>query len=141
VQLGFQQIVPTEPVLIDPDDPIVSPPGPDREVLRTRAHGWEVHMLTGYQVLFDPAGSNMFVTLIGEGGRYDLVEWTVSDAAEDRTTHTFHGGVVWVRSGLQFDRPGYQLSPFIALPLKQWVPTGDDYPRARPYIGLRLMLR
>ena len=144
VQLGFQQIVPTDVTLIDPDDPIVSPPGPDRELLRTRAHGWEVHMMTGYQLLFDPAGSNMFVSLIGEGGRYDLVEWTVGTPvaeAEERSSTTFHGGVVWVRSGLQFDRPGYQLSPFLTLPFKQWVPSNDDYPRARAHIGLRLMLR
>jgi hypothetical protein len=101
-------------------------------------------MMTGYQVLFDPAGSNLFLTLIGEGGRYDLVEWTVRNQAaepDERTTTSFHGGVVWIRSGLEFDRPGYQLSPFLSLPIKQWVPSNDDYPRARPHIGLRLMLR
>ena len=145
VQLGFQRIVPTEAV-INPLDPIVSAAGPDREILRTRAHGWEVHMMMGYQVLFDPAGSNLFVTMIGEGGRYDLVEWTVANAldedVEERTTTSFKGGVVWVRTGLEFDRPAYQFSPFLGIPIKQWVPSDDgDYPHARAHIGLRLMIR
>lgn len=144
VQLGFQQIVATEPTLIDPDDSIVSPPGPGRTIRRSRAHGWEVHMMTGYSLVFDPAGSNMFVTLIGEGGRYGLVEWTVDevvDGEQMRTTTEFRGGVVWVRSGLEFDRPGYQVSPFLSLPLKQWAPADDDYPRARAHVGIRLMIR
>ncbi len=144
VQLGFQQIVPTDAPPIDPDAPIVSQSVPDREILRSRAHGWEVHMMSGYNLLFDPAGSNLFVSFIGEGGRYDLVEWTVANAAAeetDRKTTEFSGGVIWVRSGLEFDRPGYQISPFLSLPLKQWTPSGDDYPHARAQIGLRLMIR
>ncbi|GMQ81457.1 MAG: hypothetical protein BMS9Abin05_0889 [Rhodothermia bacterium] len=144
VQIGFQQIVPTDAPPIDPDAPIVSQSVPDREILRSRALGWEVHMMSGYSLLFDPAGSNLFFSFIGEGGQYDLVEWTVANAAAEeteRTTTKFNGGVIWVRSGLEFDRPGYQISPFLSLPLKQWAPSGDDYPKARAHIGLRLMIR
>jgi hypothetical protein len=144
VQLGFQQFVtlPAEP--IDASDPIVSAPAPDRDILRSRALGWEVHMLTGYNLIFDPAGSNMFVTLIGEGGSYDLVEWMVSQGdpnAAVRNTTAFKGGVLWIRSGLQIERPGYRFSPFIRLPVKQWSPSDGDFPRARPRFGLQFMIR
>lgn len=144
VQIGFQQIIPIDAPPIDPDAPSVSQAVPDREILRSRAHGWEVHMMSGYSLLFDPAGSNLFFSFIGEGGQYDLVEWTVANAGAEegqRKTTKFSGGVIWVRTGLEFDRPGYQISPFLSLPLKQWTPSGDDYPRARGHIGVRLMIR
>ena len=144
VQIGFQQLISTDGLPVDPDAPIVSQVIPDREILRSRAHGWEVHMMTGYNLLFDPAGSNIFFSFIGEGGQYDLVEWTVANASaveSERSTTEYSGGVVWVRSGLEIERPGYQISPFLSLPLKQWAPSGDDYPKARAHIGLRLMIR
>ncbi len=144
VQLGFQQIVTVPPDPIKPSDPIVSAPSSDRDVLRTQALGWEVHMLTGYNLVFDPAGSNLFVTLLGEGGSYDLVEWMVNTIESDagaRMSTTFKGGVLWIRSGLQIEKPGYRFSPFLSLPIKQWSPSGGDFPRARPRLGLQFMIR
>ena len=144
VQIGIQQIVSIDVPPADPGAPVISRPPPDRDILRSRALGWEVHMMTGYNFLFDPAGSNLFVSFIGEGGRYNLVEWLVNANAvepSERTTSEYRGGVIWVRSGLQFERPGFRFSPFLSLPLKQWAPSDGDWPRARPHVGLRLMLR
>jgi len=144
VQLGFQQIVSIAADPIKPSDPIVTAPSPDRDILRTQALGWEVHMLTGYNLVFDPAGSNMFVTLLGEGGSYDLVEWMVNQSKSDagsRTSTKFKGGVLWIRSGLQIEKPGYRFAPFLSLPIKQWSPSGGDFPRARPRLGLQFMIR
>lgn len=144
IQIGIQQLVSVDVPPLDPADPVFSKQPPDREVRRSRALGWEVHMSTGYNMLFDPAGSNAFVSLIAAGGRYDLVEWMVDAPmtdASNRTTTEFRGGVVWIRSGFQIERPGYRFSPFLSLPIKQWAPRSGDWPEARPSIGIRLMLR
>lgn len=144
IQLGVQQIFPVDITPPDPEDPVITAPSADREIRRSRALGWEVHMSTGYNMLFDPAGSNAFVSVIAEGGRYDLIEWVVDDTVADpagRTTTAFRGGAVWVRSGFQIERPGYRFSPYLSIPLKQWAPKSGDWPDARPSIGVRLMLR
>jgi hypothetical protein len=146
VQIGIQELSQVEREVVDPGDPVVSAP-PATEILRTRALGWEVHMTTSYNILFDPAGSNLFVALLGQGGSYDLVEWTVDNPAteeietSERTTTAFNGGVIWVRTGLEIHRPAYQFTPFLAVPAKHWQPSGGDWPMPRAKVGLRLMLR
>ena len=151
VRIGYQQIINTPPPVIDPDDPIITPPPSTREVIRTRAIGWEMHLMMNYNLLFDLAGSNLFVTLLGEGGTYDLVEWSPEDSntpnpgnlnEEDaRSTLTFRGGVLWARTGLDWERPNYQLAPFLGVPLLQWAPNDGEWPTARLRVGVRFMLR
>ena len=135
IRIGYQQL--------DPDEPLATVTQADREVVRTRALGWEVHVMSTYNILFDPAGSNLFVTFLGEGGRYDLVELgAVAPTPENtRSTTTFRGGVFWIRTGIELDRPNYQLAPYLAVPVKQWAPTEGVWPTSRLHVGLRLMLR
>lgn len=147
VQIGIQELVQSEVDVVEPGDPVVEAPPPATEILRSRALGWEVHMTTSYNILFDPAGSNLFVAVLGQGGSYDLVEWTADnpgtdeDETSERTTTAFRGGVVWVRSGLEIHRPGYQFVPYLAFPATHWQPESGDWPRPRARVGLRLMLR
>ena len=141
VQIGVQELIPLTVAPIEPDDPIVTPPGMDRKLVRTQAFGWEVHMSARYNFVFDPAGSSLYVSLLGEGGSYDLVEWEVADDAAERESSEFNGGVIWVRTGLQFDRPSYRFAPYLALPIRQWTPSDGDWPRRRARVGFRLTFR
>ena len=152
VRIGYQQLVRVDAPPPDVNDPLVTT-APERELIRTRALGWEVHLMMTYNILFDPAGSNLFVTLLGEGGRYDLIELGAvrgragplgeNDLGEDapRATTRFRGGVVWARTGLEIDRPSYQFAPYLAVPLQQWKPREGEWPRARLHIGVRFMIR
>ncbi|MDA1029016.1 MAG: hypothetical protein O3B41_08190 [Bacteroidetes bacterium] len=143
VQIGFQEIVPTAPILIDPGDPIVISPGPANELLRGRARGWEVHTSWSYNILFDPAGSNMFFSLMAEGGVYDMLEWVVDSEStvNDRARTEYQGGTLWVSSGIEIERPSYQFAPFLSVPFRQWAPSTGEWPTSKVRLGLRLMLR
>ena len=143
VQIGFQEIVPSAPVLINPGDPIVSPPGASNELLRGRARGWEIHGSWSHNILFDPAGSNMFVAFMAEAGTYDMVEWNVSSVEDgnERRMSEYRGGALWIRSGIEIERPTYQFAPFLSIPFRQWSPSEGDWPKSKVKLGLRLMLR
>jgi len=143
VQIGFQELVPIVTPPVTAGDPIVSAPGASNEVIRGRTQGWEMHLNWSYNIIFDPAGSNLFFALIGEGGDYDLVEWKVLEEQEGdtRTATDYKGGVLWIRSGLQIERPGYQFAPYLSLPFRQWASPDGDWPRSRAKVGIRLMLR
>lgn len=139
VQIGVQELLAVTPEPIDPDDPIVTP-APDRTVVRTQAFGWEVHMSARYSVVFDPAGSSLYVSLLGEGGSYDMVEWEVG-TPEERQTSEFNGGVIWATTGLQFDRPSYRFGPYLSIPISQWTPRAGEWPHRRTRVGFRLTFR
>ena len=143
VQIGFQELIQIDPSLVDPGDPIVPAQDASTEIVRGRTQGWEVHMSWSHNILFDPAGSNLFIAFIGEGGKYDLVEWTVGQGTDqnERSVTDYTGGVLWIRSGLEIERPGYRFAPFISVPFKQWATPTGDWPRSRARVGLRLMLR
>lgn len=143
VQIGFQEIVPSVPSPINPGDPIVKSPGATNELLRGRARGWEVHASWSYNILFDPAGSNMFISMMAEGGTYDMLEWMVGTDAnpENRSQTDYRGGTVWVSSGIEIERPSYQFAPFLSVPFRQWAPSEGEWPTSKVRLGLRLMLR
>lgn len=125
------------------------------DVIYTRAFGWEVHMMFGYNFKFDPAGSNIFVSLLGQAGSYDLLETAYEepllgklnlDAAtsfkqEITTAKDYLGGIIWARAGVEFNRPNFQILPYIGLPVQQWAPGEGSWPRSRRQVGVRLMLR
>ncbi len=121
VQVGFQELT------------------TDNLLLRNRAIGWEMHMSTSYRVVFDPAGSNMFIHGLLQGGRYDLVEWIAGQA--ERSSTDYQGGVIWLRSGLDIKRPGYQFEPYLSIPVSQWAPSEGEWPRNRARVGVRFMIR
>lgn len=158
VRLGYEQLVLAEPSLgsgfvLHGAGPFAAPRNLD--VIYTRALGWEFHLMFGYNFKFDPAGSNIFVSLLGQAGSYDLLETSYEqpllgklnlDAAtafkrEITTSKDYLGGIVWARAGIEFNRPNFQVLPYIGLPVRQWAPGEGNWPRSRRQIGMRLMLR
>lgn len=152
VNVGYFQYVPVE----SPDDLTGPYASPRPDVLSTQALGTELHAMLNYNMHFDPAGSNVFATLLAEGGRYDLVEnvlepevWRAAnfgdlselDANGEANTTEYRGGVLWLRAGAELSRPSYQIAPYIAAPIKQWYPAEAEPVVARLHIGMRFMLR
>lgn len=124
-----------------------------REIVFSRAIGYELHAMLTYRMHFDPAGSNVYVTLLGEGGDYTLFESSQRPGLPIRTedgerleggsaswTSDYQGGVIWFRSGLSFNRPSYIVAPFIGMPIAQWQPESESR-SATMQAGLRVMLR
>jgi len=112
------------------------------QFIDTRALGMELHFMWTYNLIFDPARSNLFVALMGEGGQYELFETRIGgvpDSTDESGPSEYRGGVVWVRSGIEYNRPSYQVIPFLSVPLKQWATEGGV--DARMQLGVRLMLR
>ncbi len=150
VRKGFRQFVPADANFTN-EGPLVVAPGAPSQFIDTRALGMELHFMWSYNMIFDPAASNLFFSLMGEGGQYSLFETpldgtprdaqTAGDENENELGSTdYRGGVVWMRSGIEYNRPSYQVIPFMSIPLKQWAPEDDDE-RARMQLGLQLMLR
>ncbi len=115
------------------------------DVVRTRIMGWELHAMVSYGMHFDPAGSNLFVTFLAEGGNYTLFETDPVEAQEDDAppplTTDYQAAVIWMRTGLEFNRPGFRVNPFIGFPITQWSSERDGTVRARLSAGVSLMLR
>ena len=147
VRKGFRDFVPAEPAFPE-NGPIVVAPNSAAQFIDTRAMGMELHFMWSYNLIFDPAASNLFVSLVGEGGQYSLFESEFGGSGgtpavpieEGELGETdYRGGVIWMRSGIEYNRPSYQVIPFMSVPLKQWAPEDDD--PLRMQMGLRLMLR
>lgn len=121
------------------------------EVTRTRAIGKEIHVMWGHRLHFDPAGSNVFLTLLAEAMDYDLVEASLfggapeeggqAEEAEEKRS-AYRGGVGWTRAGFELNRPGYRFSPFASVPVVSWLDTAGESGTRGPRFGdLRLGLR
>lgn len=127
----------------------------DPAFVRTRAIGKEIHVMWGHSLHFDPAGSNFFLTLLGEAMDYDLVASRPFDedeganeetAEESEQRSSYRGGVGWVRGGFELSRPGYQFSPYASVPMVTWVDAEGETDTWGPRFqnlrfGLRLTLR
>jgi hypothetical protein len=86
----------------------------------TESRGLEAHVMFGYNMLFDPAGSHVSVSLVYEGGRYDLIHHaldTMGEVGDDSSPSLYHGHLLWVRTGVRWNRPSYQVHPFMSVPL------------------------
>jgi hypothetical protein len=143
VRKGFRQFVPAGAAPVTDEGPL-SEVSDQSQFIDTRALGMELHFMWSYNTIFDPARSNVFVAVMGEGGQYELIETSlgavpVTKDEEDFGRTDYSGGVVWIRSGIEFNRPSYQIIPFASLPLKQWAPEEDS--DARMQLGFRLMVR
>ena len=95
------------------------------------------------------------MNLLVQAGAYDLIETLIttnsggslsdvveaSDEGDEKVS--FRGGTFWTRFGVEFNRPSYQFSPFLAAPLKQWTPDTEDgdWPQARLHFGVQFTLR
>ncbi len=158
VNIGYAQLVPAEP--LPQGGSYITRPRPT--LFATRAIGAELHAMMNYNFIFDPAGSNLFIGLLGEGGQYDQIQTEIngvdlgatrdpsslgdlqaSEAAQENERKTpYRGGALWARAGLELQRPSYRISPFISVPIQQWNPdAGESWPQARLHAGLQLMLR
>lgn len=160
VRMGYEQLLrePVEDVTIDRS--MLAP----NDIVYTRALGWEAHFMMQHSLLLNPARSNVFVSLLLDVGRYDLLETSLRSAdaetrallvengkalAEDNAregehtdagARTYRGGVAWVRTGFEYNRPAYQVHPFVSVPITQWAPDESGV-RSRISLGVRLMLR
>lgn len=141
VRKGFRQFVPAGAVAgDDPLGDVLS----QSQFIDTRALGTELHFMLSYNTIFDPARSNLFVALIGEGGQYELFEssfagTSLTEDEEEFGRSHYRGGLVWMRSGIEFNRPSYQVIPFMSVPLTHW--TTEENEEARMQLGFRLMVR
>ena len=121
--------------------------------VRSRLVGQSLRASWGYNVLFDPAGSRLSFGVLAEGGDYTVVEThgpdQESEAAGDRereSSDRVRSGVGWVRAGLEFSRPVYQLAPFVSVPVVTWADVQGESVRHGPRLekfrlGLRVTLR
>lgn len=147
-QVGYERLqVEEESDLLNPAFVLADP-----EFVRTRAIGREVHVMWGHRLHFDPAGSNFFLTLLAEAMDYDLIESQLfgeapAEGEEDRETRgQYRGGVGWARTGFEVSRPGYQVSPFVSVPMVSWLDVAGESDTWGPRFenlrfGLRLTLR
>ena len=113
---------------------------------RVRVVGQELRVAWGYNVLFDPAGSRFIIGLAAEAGDYALVRSGEATAADATTPERIRSGTGWLRLGLEFSRPTYQVAPFASLPLATWADVRGEPVRYGPRpdkvrVGLRLTLR
>ena len=161
VRFGFEQLR-RQPVEVDMvPAPLIAP----SDIVYTRALGWEVHLMMQHALLLNPARSSLFVGLLLDVGRYDLLETSLR-AADDSVRavmmeygkllpanegdeavpsagfggREYRGGVFWLRTGFEYNRPSYQVHPFVSVPLSQWSPA-DGGVRSRVSLGVRLILR
>lgn len=152
------------------DQPVTVPAAPlANDIVFTRAIGWELHFMMQYSVLLNPARSNVFLSMLVDVGQYNLLESSLSEAeAEARSVspqvspqhvafamrsgdpvvdeaeelaEEFQGGVVWVRTGMEYNRPSYQVMPFLSIPITQWMPSDSQQWRSRVNLGIRFTLR
>lgn len=120
---------------------------------RSRLVGQSLRASWGYNVLFDPAGSRLTFGLLAEAGDYTVVETRGMDAVSGETaadgeesSDSVRSGVGWVRAGLEFSRPAYQLAPFVSVPVVTWADVQGESVRHGPRpekfrLGLRVTLR
>ncbi len=160
VRFGFEQLR-REPMPVEMlDQPTIVP----NDIVYTRALGWEVHLMMQHSLLLNPARSNVFVSFLLDVGQYDLLEtslrstdqserailvgsakrWAEADESASGGSslgaRQYRGGVFWLRTGFEYNRPSYQVHPFVSVPLSQWSPE-DAGLRSRISLGVRLMLR
>lgn len=118
---------------------------------RVRVIGQELHGAWGYNVLFDPAGSRLSLQLLAEAGDYTLLSAAAPEApapgeevaAEEERVR---GGSGWLRGGLEFNRPSYQLAPYVTIPILTWADVRGEPVRHGPRpdrarFGVRVTLR
>ena len=126
----------------------------DEPLTRSRLVGQSLRASWGYNVLFDPAGSRLSFGLLAEAGDYAVLRTRETgqpgsvgaggdaEAPSDRV----RSGVGWLRAGIEFSRPAYQLAPFVSVPVVTWADVQGESVRHGPRfekfrVGLRATLR
>ena len=129
-----------------PDEPVLSSLFAIDDPARTRIVGQELRLSWGYNILFDPAGSRVAFGLSAEAGDYALVRSGEPSADASAAGDRIRSGTGWLRVGVEFSRPSYQLAPFASLPLVTWANVLGEPVRHGPRpekvrVGLRITLR
>jgi hypothetical protein len=149
-RVGFEQFV------FDTAGPLDA--GPQESSLgigisRSRAVGTEFHAMWGHRFWLHPGGSHVFVTVMGQFMDYDLI--TIGPPQEEAAARTaptgpsqnqYRGSVGWLRTGVEYTRPSFVVSPYASLPLFRWVEIGRESRAWGPRpdhvsVGLRLTVR
>ena len=145
VRTGYTAALDTASGALGADAALGLRAGPEGDGVRVV--GQELRVSWGYNVVFDPAGSRLALGLVAEAGDYALVRApTDGGAAEDGVRERIRSGIGWLRAGLEFSRPTYQLAPFLSVPLVTWADVAGEQVRfgPRPHklrAGLRVTLR
>lgn len=115
---------------------------------RKRLIGQEIRLSWGYNVLFDPAGSAFSFGVQGEAGDYTLVDSGLpkpTSGADEGEGH-IRSGIVWLRGGVEWNRPSFRVLPYISIPAVTWASVHGDPVRYGPRpekarLGVRVVLR
>ncbi len=119
VRIGYQRLTPPELQEAGaPEAAFSDALAPHANLLLTQTEGVETHFKIQYNMLFDPAQSHVFAALLYEGGRYTLNERPLADLTTPSTTNArYQGHVIWIRTGVRWNRPSYKIAPFISVPI------------------------
>lgn len=117
VRIGYQRLAPPE--LFDAEAAAAAADfAPHANLLLTQTEGVEAHLMIQYNMLFDPAQSHVFAALLYEGGQYTLNERALADPSSGTTTNArYQGHVIWIRTGVRWNRPSYKIAPFLSVPI------------------------
>lgn len=117
---------------------------------RVRLVGQEFRISWDGNALFDPAGSRITFGIAAEGSNYTLVRTRLmsqeTGLEEAAGSERIWGGIGWIRTGVEFSRPSYQLAPFASLPMVTLASVQGESVRHGPRMskvqfGLRVTLR
>ena len=139
VRMGFEEALPSKELVEDKVGGTFLAATPT-DIQRVRILGQEIHLMMRYNVLFNPAGSRIFVSLYGESGEYEriAVSRRQQNSGEPVTEeeNRFMGGTLWFNTGIEWNKPAYQVAPFLNLPLLRW-----EQGNGATEVGVRLTVR
>jgi hypothetical protein len=152
VRIGYEQLIPGEPDQSENEaGEGVVVPRPASEIRYTRALGWELHGMVQYAYLFGAARNNLFLSALAYGGEYNILETSMRSAAsvpaegQDQPAAGANGrrqvgATIWIRTGMEYNRPSYQVTPFLNFAIARWA-SGEVERASRLNVGLRFMIR
>lgn len=120
------------------DQPLVNPEtGRRMPQSLLRKSGKSIHASRTYRFAFDPAASNLFVSLKASAGNMDIlpIEGRNYEGSPQKPIKE-QGGLMSLEVGLNLLRPTWQFSPYFRIPLRQ---TGAAHDAIR--LGANLQLR
>ena len=112
---------------------------------RVRLVGQELRGSWGYNVLFDPAASRLSIGVVAESGSYAIVRSGQAES-DGGAPERIQSSLAWLRGGVEFNRPSYQLAPYVSVPVVTWATVRGEPVRHGPRpdkarVGLRVTLR
>ncbi|HCR49353.1 MAG TPA: hypothetical protein DIW24_06985 [Bacteroidetes bacterium] len=120
------------------DEPLVNPEtGHRMQHALLRRSGKSIHASRTYRFAFDPAASNLFISLKASAGNMDILPIEVRNyESPSPKPIKEQGGLMSLEIGLSLLRPAWQFSPYFRIPIRQ---TGAAHDAIR--LGANLQLR